>query len=200
MNSLSLPIIHPAFENLKKNGQLLHLFASIIIFANAINEYRVHDTVAIYFWAQVIIGADIFLLALLGKNFLADTPRYNLVFRFIECIIFLSFTWMYVLQAHYIMAIIMPLVTVGYAYVFYCERKSMKQELLSFHHIGVEIPDLPGNHLLSWYHINEIKAEYDSITINVSGEKNIRFSLKKNLHFEELEQIHEFCRHYLKTS
>ena len=139
------------------------------------------------------------LLSLLGKNFLADTPRYNLAFRIIEAILFISFTWMYIIQQHYIMAAIMFLVSGGYAYVFYCERKSMKQELLSFHHIGVVVPGLPNNHILSWYHINEIKAEYDNITINISGEKNIRFWLKKNLHLEELEQIHEFCRHYLKN-
>ena len=88
----------------------------------------------------------------------------------------------------------------GYAYIFYCEKKGMKQERLSFHHISMEIPDLPNNHLLFWYNINAIKAEYDCITINLSGEKNIRFWLKKNLHLDELEQIHEFCRHYLKTS
>lgn len=200
MNSLSLPIVHPAFENLKKNTLLLHLFAAVIIFANAIHEYKVHDTGPIYFWGQVIIGADIFLLALFGRSFLTDTPRYNLLFRFIEMVLFFSFTWMYILQLHIFMAIVMFGITVGYAYLFYCEKKSLKQEQLSFHHIGVEIPDLPNNHMLSWYHINEIKAEHDSITINVSGQKNIRFWLKKNLHLEELEQIHEFCRHYLKTN
>ncbi|HET9057487.1 MAG TPA: hypothetical protein VFN30_11645 [Chitinophagaceae bacterium] len=200
MNSLSLPVIHPAFENLKKNGQLLHLSASILIFANAVHEFKVHDIGAIYFWAQMIIGIDIFLLAIMGKNFLEDAPRYNLAFRFMEVVIFLSFSWMYIIQLHYIMAVVMLLISGGYAYIFYCERKGNRHELLSFHHIGVEIPDLPSNHLLSWYHINEIKAEYDNITINVSGKKYIRLWLKKNLHFEELEQIHEFCRHYLKTS
>lgn len=199
MNSLSLPIIHPAFENLKKNRQLLHLFAAIIIFANAIHEDKLHDTAAIYFWGQMIVGADIFLLSLLGKSFLGDMPTYNLLFRFIETTLFVSFTWMYILQGIYLMAIIMLLISVGYGYIFYCEKKSIKEERLSFHHIGVEIPDFPNNHLLSWYHINTINAEFDNITINVSGKKNIRFWLKKNLHVEELEQIHEFCRHYLKT-
>ena len=68
-------------------------------------------------------GADIFLHSLPGKNFLADTPRYNLAFRIIEAILFISFTWMYIIQQRYIMAAIMSLVSGGIPIFFIAKEK-----------------------------------------------------------------------------
>jgi hypothetical protein len=72
-------------------------------------------------------------------------------------------------------------------------------EYVALHHTGITIPALPDSHFLMWANVDHIEAQYDSITIAGSDDKSYHFDLRKNLQFEELDQIHEFCRHYLKT-
>ena len=75
----------------------------------------------------------------------------------------------------------------------------LTEEFVALHHTGITIPALPESRFIIWSNVNHIEAQYDSITIAASGDKSYHFDLQKNLRFEELDQIHEFCRHYLKT-
>ena len=59
------------------------------------------------------------------------------------------------------------------------------------------IPGLPDSRFLLWSHINDIRATYDSIDIDTSSQEDLHYQLRENLDFGQLEQIHEFCRHYL---
>lgn len=101
------------------------------------------------------------------------------------------------LAGNWTIAVIHLALSVGYSYLFYCERSLRKKELLSLHHIGVTIPGLPESRFLLWSQINDIETSYDSIRITTSDNQKLNFDLRKNLTFAQLEQIHEFCRHYL---
>ena len=59
------------------------------------------------------------------------------------------------------------------------------------------LKDLAAATRLSMSQISSIEATYSSITIHTSLDKSYHFDLQRNLQFEELDQIHEFCRHYL---
>ena len=89
MNSLTIPVFHPAFEKLKRSGRVLHFTAAMVILSHAISHINQPDYSQLYFWCQVILGIDIFLLVVLGRNILATLPRVNLFFRFVEFIFFL---------------------------------------------------------------------------------------------------------------
>jgi hypothetical protein len=69
---------------------------------------------------------------------------------------------------------------------------------VALHHTGITIPALPESRFFIWSNISHIEAHYDHIIIDTSLDKSYRFNLRKNLQFEELDQIHEFCRHYLQ--
>ena len=71
--------------------------------------------------------------------------------------------------------------------------------MVKFNHIGITISGMPESEFFLWSRINNIDIRYDSVTIDTSENKQFQFSLRQNLQFEELDQIHEFCRHYLKT-
>lgn len=71
------------------------------------------------------------------------------------------------------------------------------KELLSFHHTGITVPGLPESRFLLWTHVNHVDAAYDGIHIRTSADKDVSFNWRKNLQFAELEQIQQFCRHYL---
>jgi DNA-binding transcriptional regulator YdaS (Cro superfamily) len=81
----------------------------------------------------------------------------------------------------------------------YCERKITMAEMVAFHHIGITISGIPSSSFFLWSNINRVEAHYDCITIETARSGVLRFDLRRNLQFEELDQIHEFCRHYLKT-
>ena len=197
MNSLSIPVFHPAFEKLKRSGRLLHFTAAIVIISHAISHINQPDFSMLYFWCQLILGLDIFLLVFLGRNILLTLPRVNLFFRFVEFLFFLVAGVMLFLKSSWVPGLFHLAISIFYFYLLYCERKVNTDERVSLHHTGVTVPDLPESRFLLWSHINQLHAQYDSIEILTSNNKQIRFEFRRNLEFEELDQIHEFCKHYI---
>jgi hypothetical protein len=102
-------------------------------------------------------------------------------------------------ESRWFMGGIHGLIGLAYSYLFWCEKKLLHNERVGIHHSGISIPALPGDRFLIWTQIDRIEAQYDSITIDTSEPHSYRFDLRQNLQFEELDQIHEFCRHYLGT-
>ncbi|HEY4062200.1 MAG TPA: hypothetical protein VGM30_09885 [Puia sp.] len=201
MDTISLPVVDPAFERLKRSGSWLHVAAALLILTHAISHFHRQESPTLYFWCQVLISLDILILVAAGRGALRQMPRVNLFFRVVEIVFFLGIGGMMLMERNWTTAGIHLSLSIAYSYLFYCERSLRSEELLSFHHIGITIPGLPESQFLLWTHINDIKTFYDSIHISTSRDKELHFELRKNLDFAELEQIHEFCRHYLgKTS
>jgi hypothetical protein len=200
MNALAIPIVHPAYENLKRLGRFLHFVAGILIVLNATTELRQPQMNQLYFWCQLIIGLDILVMVFTSRNLVQELPKVNMVFRFIECIIFLGAAGILLLQSNWIMGAVLVLIGGAYGYLLYCERKVMATEIVAFHHIGITISGIPNSSFFLWSNINHVDARYDCISIETSNSGILRFDLRRNLQFEELDQIHEFCKHYLKTS
>ena len=197
MNALSLPIIHPAFQNLKRSGRALHLAAGILILAHAITHLRQPDPSYIYLGCLLLVAIDIFILVALAKDLLLAAPRMNLFFRLVEFFFFLVIGVVMLLEEHWLPGAIHILLSAVYMYLFYCEKRANTNEYVAIHHTGITIPALPEQEFFIWSNINRIDAHYDSITIDTSQKKSYHFTLRRNLAFEELDQIHEFCRHYL---
>lgn len=197
MDSISLPVIHPASEKLKRSGIWLHIAAGLLILTHAISHFRQHESPTLYFWCQLFISVDIFLIVLAGRDILRQLPGVNLFFRLVEIIFFLGIGLMMILEDNRLSAIVHLGLCLLYCYLFYCERRLRSGELLSIHHTGITIPGVPDSHFLIWAHVNDIHAFYDSIHINTSQDRELVFDLRENLDFAELEKIHEFCRHYL---
>ncbi|HMI61911.1 MAG TPA: hypothetical protein VK518_13415 [Puia sp.] len=197
MDSISLPVVAPAFERLKRSGTWLHLTAGVLILTHAVSHFRGEESHTLYFWCQLIISLDIFLLVLAGKDILRQLPKVNLFFRLVEVIFFLGIGTLMLLQGHLVIAIVHLSLSIGYAYLFYCEKRFRSEELLSFHHTGITIPGMPESRFLLWSHVNEVETFYDSIHISTSQKENLTFDLRTNLEFGQLEHIHQFCRFYL---
>jgi hypothetical protein len=199
MNSLSLPVVHPAFEKLKGSGNWLHLIAALLILMHAVSHIHQQELSPVYFWCQLLIALDIMILVFAGKNFLAQMPKINLFFRMVE-VVFFSGIGIIMLIAHKpVSGIFHICLGITYIGLFYCERNAVNKEILSFYHTGIDIPEIPSNKFFLWSEINSVEAHYDCIHIETSSRKKIDLNLRKNLGFEELEQIHEFCRYYLKS-
>lgn len=197
MDSISLPVVHPAFERLKRSGSWLHGVAGLLILAHAISHSRSEESPTLYFWCQLIISIDIFILVLAGRDILRQLPRVNLFFRVVEIVFFLGIGILMLAQGNRLTGMVHLTLSAAYSYLFYCEKSFRSEELLSFHHTGVTVPGMPDSRFLLWTHINKVETFYDSIHISTSEEKDLSFDLRKNLEFAELEQIQQFCRHYL---
>lgn len=200
MNALAISIIHPAYENLKRMGRFLHFIAGLLILVNAIHQLQQPKMVHLYFWCQLIVGIDILIVAFANRNLVQELPRINTIFRFIECLIFLGAAAILLTESNWVMGFVLVLVSSAYGYLLFCEQKIATVEMVKFNHIGITISGIPQCEFFLWSRINHIAIRYDSITIETSASKKIYFPLRQNLQFEELDQIHEFCRHYLKTS
>src|ERR1700722_393241 len=199
MDTISLPVVHPAFERLKRSSTGLHALAGLLSLTHALSHCRHEESPTVYFWCQLLISMDIFLLVLAGRDILRQLPRVNLFFRIVEIVFFLGIGILMLKEGNPWTGFIHLSLSIAYSYLFYCERSFRSEERLSFHHTGVSIPALPDSQFLLWTDINRVEARYDSINISTSREKDLHFDLRRNLEFVELEQIHEFCRHYLGT-
>ncbi|MBS1918135.1 MAG: hypothetical protein JST87_17835 [Bacteroidetes bacterium] len=199
MDSLTLHIIHPAFEKLRRYGSGLHLLAALIILLHALSHVHQQESRPVYFWCQLIIATDILILVFAGRGLLEHSSRINLFFRGVEIIFFLGIGILMLMSGKWLTGFSHIGLFVLYCYLLYCEQGISKSHLLSIHHTGMEIPHIPNTRFFLWSNINRIEAHYDSIQIGTSNGEILHFSLRKNLDFDELEQIHEFCRHYLKS-
>jgi hypothetical protein len=197
MDSISLPVVAPAFERLKRNGVLLHSLAGVLLLAHAISHFRGETTHTLYFWCLLIISLDIFLLVIAGRDLLQQAPRVNLFFRFIEMVFFFGIGVLMIVEGYEITGIVHLLLCIGYSYLFYCERALRRTETLSFHHTGITVPGLPESRFLYWTHVNHVRAAYDHIDITTSDAQDLEFALRVNLDYDQLEHIKAFCRHYL---
>jgi len=81
MDSISLPVIAPRLDRLKRSGSWLHLLAGVLILAHAISHFLSETTHTLYFWCLLLISLDIFVLVLFGRGMLLQLPRLNLFFR-----------------------------------------------------------------------------------------------------------------------
>jgi hypothetical protein len=198
MNSLALPIVHPAFRNLRRSGKLLHVTAAALILIHAFTHVIQPAGSYIYFGCLFLIAVDILVLVFVAKNVLEDMPAVNLFFRFVEFIFFLGIGADLLFRHSWLNASVHLVIGVAYIYLFYCEKTIGKTEFVALHHTGITIPALPESKFLIWSNISQIEAHYDHIIIDTSLDKSYHFNLQKNLQFEELDQIHEFCKHYLQ--
>ncbi|WP_431209769.1 hypothetical protein ACQ86N_27015 [Puia sp. P3] len=124
-------------------------------------SFRSEETHNLYFWCQLMISLDIFLLVLAGKDALRQMPRVNLFFRIVEIIFFLGIGTIMLMQGHIGIAIVHHSLAIAYSYLFYCERRLRADELLSFHHTGITIPGLPESRFLLWSHINDVETSLE---------------------------------------
>jgi len=198
MNSLTIPISDPAFENLKKSGRLLHLLAALLIAVNAFTHLREPGGSSIFFWTQLIVAADIFILVVAGNQLLTEAPRFNLFFRFVEGLFFLGVGIHMLVKDYWVICAIQLVISAGYFYIFYCEQKSRLHEAVGFHHLGVTVPQFPGTRLIHWVHVTGVECNGREITIHTSPSKLYRFNLRSDLNDDELEELDRFRLHYLK--
>lgn len=167
---------------------------------HAISHFNQPQSSPVYLGCLLLMALDIFILVFAGKNILIHMPKVNLFFRLAEILFFLGIGITLFIESKWFMGSLHLVLALVYSYLFYCEKNVNSEEYVAIHHTGISIPSLPDNKFFLWSHINGVEAQYDCITINTSTDKSYQFDLRKNLAFEELDQIHEFCRHYLGVS
>lgn len=158
MNSLALPVVHPAFQKLKRSGRLLHFAAGVLILVHAISHFRDEHSSPIYLGCLLLIAVDIFILVFAGKNLLAEMPKANLFFRLVEIIFFLVIGLTLLFQSRWMPGGTHLLITIAYCYLYYCEKKVNKEEFVGIHHTGVTVPGLPESKFFIWSNIDHIDA------------------------------------------
>jgi len=198
VNDLSFPVIHPAFERLKHSGRVLHLVAAIVLIAHALGHLG-ESYNPVYFSCQLIFAIDILLLIFLSRNIALTMPGVNAFFRLMEVLFFFGIAVLLFIERSWIQAAFHLTLGSLYTYLFHCERKLRAEQTVCIYHSGVLLPGLPSNKFLFWTEINRLHANYSSIEIETASKELMKLEFSYNLSFDELDQIHEFCQHYLRV-
>jgi hypothetical protein len=193
----SLPVIHPAFELLKRSARVLHFIAAALIFINALHLLQVHNGNAVLCYTQMIIAVDIFLLVFLGGVLLIEAPRLNLIFRLIEVLTLMGIAFTLMSDGHNWFGLVHLMVAAGYLFLLYREWRVIRSEAVDISHTGICIPNFAKDAEISWNEIKTIIPKYHSIIIETLRHKKIEFNLRQNLKIDELEQIDDFCQKHL---
>ena len=196
----SLPVIHPAFELLKRSARILHFIAASLILFNAVYQLQWPGINKILCYTQLIIAADIFILVIFGGSQLTEAPRLNLIFRFIESLALMGIAFTLMSYGKNGLGLIHLIVSSGYFFLFYREWRVVHSEAVNIRQTGITIPNFAKYTEISWNEIRSILPRYHSIIIKTIRNKTIQFQLRKNLKIEELQQIDDFCRQHLRTS
>lgn len=196
MNGMALPVKHPSFEQLRRQGNLLHLLAAVLLSTHA---FMAIEASWIYRGSLLFIVLDILLILFVFKGIIYQITSINIAFRIFEIGFFAGISLYKFFEPSYFSASLNLVLAGAFAYIFYCERTIRLEEQVGIHHTGITIPGLPQSRFLIWAKINHLKADYHSIEIHCADKKVHHFELSEQLEFEELDQIHEFCRHYLGT-
>ncbi len=193
----SLPVIHPAFELLKRSARILHFIAASVILINAIHILQVHNGSKVLFFTQLIIAADIFLLVFFGGVVLVEAPRLNLIFRLIESLALFGIAITLFDDGHHWSGVLHGIASAGYLFLFYREWRVIRSEAVDIRSTGISFPNFVKDAEIGWNEIKRIIPRYHSIFIETFRNQQIEFSLRQNLKIEELEQIDDFCRKHL---
>ncbi len=193
----SLRIVHPAFELLKRSASFLHFIAASLIILNAVHQLQQLHSNQVLCYSQIFIGADIMILIFFAGAAVAEAPRLNLFFRFVEVIFLIGIGISLVDNGHLLMGWIHILFSGAYFFLFYREKRITKNESVDISQTGITIPDFLNDTEISWADVKSIIPRYHSIIIETLRNKKIQFQLRQNLKIEELEQIDEFCRKHV---
>lgn len=195
----SIPVVHPAFELLKRSARLLHLVAATVILVNALYQWQQYNASHLLCITQLIIAADIFVLSFAGGSLLSESPRLNLIFRLIEAAVLLGIGLNLVQNDHTLMGYVHLLLSASFFLLFYRERRMARAEAVNISHTGITLPNFIRDAEISWGDIQQIVPYYQTIVIETFRRRKIQFTLRKNLKIEELEQINEFCQKHLRN-
>ena len=192
-----LPVILPAFELLKRSARILHFIAASIILVNGLSLLQAPEPEKLRCYLQLIIAGEIYLVLILGKTLLLDTPGLNVFFRIIESLTLMGVGASLLANAHTMAGTIHLLISGGYFFLFYREWRIMRSESINITQTGIIIPNFVKDEEICWPEIKSIIPAYHTIIIETFRNKRIQFHLRKNLKIEELQQIDEFCRQHL---
>jgi hypothetical protein len=196
-NHYSLPVVHPAFELLRRSAKVLHFTAATLIFINAWVELRAGDMDNFVCYMEMFIAIDIFILVFFGGSDLP--PRVNLLFRLIEALALFGIT-VTLFNDHFTAAAFMHLAaSLFYAFLFYREWKVMYTVNVNIKHTGVTLPAFLKDAEISWDNIKTVVPKYHSILIETINNRKINFELMKGLEIQEMAEIDEFCNQHLST-
>jgi hypothetical protein len=196
-SQFTLPVVHPAFELLKRSARILHFIAASVILINAVHILQVHNGNKVLFYTQAIIAADIYLLVFLGGVVLVEAPRLNLIFRLMEALTIIGITVTLSADGHHWFALLHGLAAAGYLFLFYREWRVIRSEAVDIKSTGISVPNFARDIEISWNEIKTIIPRYHSIIIETLRNQKIEFNLRQNLKIDELEQIDEFCKKHL---
>jgi hypothetical protein len=193
----NLPVVHPAFELLKRSARILHFIAASVILINAVHLLQVHNGNKILCYTQMVIAADIYLLVFFGGVVLVEAPRLNLIFRLMEALTLFGITVTLMTDGHSWLALLHGFSVAGYLFLFYREWRVIRSESVDIKSTGISVPNFVRDMEIGWNEIKTIVPRYHSIIIETLRNQKIEFSLRHNLKIDELEQIDEFCKKHL---
>lgn len=193
----TLPVVHPAFELLKRSARVLHFIAASVILVNAIHILQAHDGNKVLCYTQMIIAADIFLLVFFGGVVLIEAPRLNLIFRLIETLTLFGIAVTLYGDGHFWFALLHGVASVGYLFLFYREWRVIRSEAVDIKATGISFPNFVKDAEIGWNEIKNIVPQYHSILIETLRNQKIEFDLRHNLKIDELQQIDDFCKKHL---
>ena len=196
-NQYSIPVVHPAFELLKRSARILHFLAASVIVINAMHLLQAHNENKVLCYTQLVIAADIFLLVFFGGVLLIEAPRLNLIFRLIESLTLMGIAFTLMNDGHNWFGFMHLIVAAGYLFLFHREWRVIRSEAVDIRATGITVPNFVKDAEIGWHEIKTIIPKYHSIIIETLRHKKIEFNLRQNLKIDELEQIDEFCRKHL---
>jgi len=193
----SLPVIHPAFELLKRSAKILHFIAAAAISMAALHQLQAHGGNKLLCGTLFIIALDIFILVFFTGEILTETTRLNIIFRLIESIVLLGVSLILLKDGHIFPGILNFIASLGYFLLMHREVRVIKQENVDIKPTGISLPNLLKDGEISWDEIKNIVPKYHSIIIETIRNKKMEFDLRKNLQINELEEIDSFCKQHL---
>lgn len=193
----TLPVVHPAFELLKRSARILHFIAASVILINAIHILQAHDGNKVLCYTQMVIAADIFMLVFFGGVVLIEAPRLNLVFRLIEALTLFGISVTLIEDGHSWFGLLHLVASFGYLFLFYREWRVIRSEAVDIKATGISFPNFVKDAEIGWNEIKSIIPKYHSIIIETFRNQKIEFNLRQNLKIDELEQIDDFCKKHL---
>lgn len=199
MSPIAVSVIHPDFQQVKKAGRPLHLLAAVLIIANAFLYVQLPDASRFYFWAQLLVAADILVLIVAGKDLISESPKFNLFFRLTEVIVFSTFCILLLIRQDWIAGFIQAIIAGAFIYLMYNEKKTIDKERISIQHLGINIPGIPNDLFISWVEITNVEITSNEIVMMTRSQKTYRYELNTELSVEDLEIISQYKGYYLNN-
>ncbi|MFN2457579.1 MAG: hypothetical protein ABR502_05210 [Chitinophagaceae bacterium] len=180
-------------ERRKRTATLLHTLAGLFLLLSVIKVYKNSENDNFFFTILILFAGAFSLLYGFFRKKIDVAAKYNQPLRILQFICFIVVAIL-LLNIEFFESVLFFAWAVIILVSFFSEKKVFRTTEVEVKQDGISIPGFFTDHLIPWQVLEKVVMRPDYLTIFRTNQKYVQLEVLKQVDFEEIDAINEFCR------